>query len=102
MRFLLKATIPVESGNAFVKDPNFQQRMEQVMGDIRPEAAFFTIENGQRTIYFIVDVQGVEDMPRIAEPLWLSWNADVTMLPVFIPEDFEKSMPVFEELVKKY
>ena len=61
MKFLVKATIPVEAGNAMVKDPNFQSRMDMVMGDVRPEAAYFTIEDGQRTGYFIVNVDSPED-----------------------------------------
>ena len=61
MRFLIKATLPVESGNALVRDPNMQSRMEQVMGDLRPEAAYFTIDSRQRTVYFVVNVEGTED-----------------------------------------
>ena len=55
MRFLVKATIPLHTGNAMVKDPNFQQRMDTVMGDVMPEAAYLTVEDGQRTIYFVVN-----------------------------------------------
>ncbi len=102
MKFLVKATLPVESGNALVKDPNMQQRMDTVMGDIRPEAVYFTIEDGQRTVYFVVEVGGIEDMPRVAEPLWLSWKANVTFLPAFTPEDMDKTMHVIEEVAKKY
>ena len=85
-----------------VKDPNLQNRVDTVMGDIRPEATYFTIEDGQRTLYFIVNVDNPEDMPRIAEPLWLSWKADVTFLPAFTPEDMEKAMGVVGEMAKKY
>ncbi len=85
-----------------VKDPNLQNRVDTVMGDIRPEATYFTIEDGQRTLYFIVNVDNPEDMPNIAEPLWLSWKADVTFLPAFTPEDMEKAMGVVGEMAKKY
>ena len=67
MKFLVKATLPVEAGNALVRDPNLQSRMDTVMGDIRPEAVYFTIENGQRTLYLFVNVENSEDMPRVAE-----------------------------------
>ena len=102
MKFMVKATIPVKAGNAMVRDPNLQKRMDTVMGDIRPEAVYFTVEDGQRTLYFIVNVESAEDMPRIAEPLWLSWKANVSFLPAFTPEDMEKAMPVIAEIVKKY
>ena len=102
MKFLVKATIPVEAGNALVRDPNLQARMDSVMEDIRPEAVYFTIENGQRTLYLFVNMENPEDMPRIAEPLWLSWKANVTFQPAFTPEDMEKAMPMIGEIAKKY
>ena len=102
MRFLVKATIPVEAGNAMVRDPNFQKSMETVMGVIRPEAVYFTVDDGQRTLYLIVNMENPEDMPRIAEPLWLSWKANVTFLPAFTVEDMEKAMPMIGEIAKKY
>ena len=102
MKFMVKAAIPTEAGNALVRDPNMQSSMESVMGDIRPETTYFTIDNGKRTVYFIVNIDTAEDMPRIAEPLWLSWGADVTVLPVFVPEEMEGTMDVMAEIVKKY
>ena len=102
MKFIVKARMPVEAGNALIKDPNLQSRMDTLMGDIKPEAVYFTIEDGQRTVYFIVNVENAEDMPGIAEPLWLSWKADVTFLPAFTPEDMEKAMPIIGEIAKKY
>ena len=54
MRFLVKATIPVEAGNDLVRDPSFGDRLHQVLADIEPEAAYFTAQDGQRTIYLVV------------------------------------------------
>ena len=90
------------AGNALVRDPNLQSRMDTVIGDIRPEVVYFTIEGGQRTVYLIVNLENPEDMPRVAEPLWLSWKADVAVQPVFTGEDMEKGMAVIGEIVKKY
>ena len=41
MRFLLKATMPIQAGNDLVKDPSMGQKMETLMGDIKPEATFY-------------------------------------------------------------
>ncbi len=51
MRFLVRATIPVEVGNAMVHDPNMDKQMEKIMGDIKPEAVYFCLDKGQRTVY---------------------------------------------------
>lgn len=102
MRFLVKATLPNEAGNALVRNPNMASQMEAVMGDLRPKAAYFTIDQGQRTAYFVVNMESATDLPRIAEPLWLSWKADVTVSPVFLPEEMEAAMPAIGEIIKKY
>ena len=52
MRFLVRATIPVEAGNALVGDPNFGKVMEDILSDLKPEAVYYCAEQGQRTIYF--------------------------------------------------
>ena len=46
MRFLIRATMPVAAGNAFVKSADWQSKMDQIMGDIKPEAAYFTLDRG--------------------------------------------------------
>ena len=102
MKFLVKATIPVEDGNALVRDPNLQSRMDAVMEDIKPEAVYFTIDDGQRTLYLFVNIENGVDIAKVAEPLWLSWKANVTFLPAFTPEDMEQTMGVVAELAKKY
>ena len=102
MRFLVKANIPVEAGNALARDPNFQKRMDSIMGDIRPEAAYFAIEGGQRTVFFVVNVSDASQMPSIAEPLWLSLKADVNFTPVMVQEDFAKAVPHIQAAAKKY
>ena len=49
MRFLVKATIPVEAGNALVRDPSFGKVMQDILSDLKPEAVYYCAEHGQRT-----------------------------------------------------
>ena len=102
MRFLVKATIPVEAGNALVQDANFSQRMERILGDIRPEAVYFAVEGGQRTIYLIVRSLEAPQIPSVAEPLWLSLKADVEFIPVMDQADMAKATPSITQAAKKY
>ena len=102
MRFMVKATIPLEAGNALVRDPDMGKRMDAIMGDLKPEAVYFCIDNGQRTLYIVVNADKPEDLPKIAEPLWLGLKADVTISPAFVPEEMERAMPALEELRRKY
>ena len=102
MRFLVKATIPVEAGNEFVQDPQFGSRLEQLVGDLKPEAAYFAIQGGQRTMYFIIDVADASQTPAIAEPLWLGFRADVEFIPVMTKADMAKATPAIMQAAKKY
>ena len=49
MRCLLKISIPVEVGNARVKDDTLPKIIQSILQDQKPEAAYFakTMESGQ-------------------------------------------------------
>lgn len=102
MRCLVKATIPVEAGNALVRDPQFGKRFEAIMQDIKPEAAYFSISHGQRGMYLIVNVNDTAQFARVVEPLWLAFNCDVEITPVVTADDMGSAMGVVQELIKKY
>ena len=46
MRFLVRCTLPVAAGNAFVKSADWQSKMDQIMGDLKPETAYFCLDGG--------------------------------------------------------
>jgi hypothetical protein len=102
VRFLVKASMPVEAGNALVRDPSFGKRIEGILGDVKPEAVYFTVQGGQRTVYLVANVDGAHQLPAIAEPLWLSLNADVEFLPIMEQADLQRAAPVIEQMAKKY
>ena len=102
MRFLVKATIPVEAGNALVQDPRFGKRLEEIIQDLKPETVYFAIEGGQRTMYFIVNVADVSQTPAIAEPLWLLLQANVEFIPVMNQADMAKAAPAIARAAQKY
>ena len=102
MRFIVRATVPIEAGNDLVRDPNMAKRFETILGDVKPEAAYFGVESGQRTLYMVVNVQDASELPRIAEPFWLSLEADVDFIPVMTQEDFAKAATHIQAAASKY
>ncbi|MBI2866948.1 MAG: DUF3303 family protein [Chloroflexi bacterium] len=102
MRFLMKMRMSVEKGNAAIKDPNFGKKMQEMIQDLKPEAAYFAIDQGQRCGYFIVNVRDTSEMPRMAEPFWLAFNAHIEVTPVMTPDDLAKAGPDIAVAVKKY
>ena len=82
--------------------PAMQELIEQVLGDVRPEAVYFTVADGQRTVFMVADIEEASDLVRLCEPLWLAVEADVDLYPVMTAEDLEKAGPVIGQIASKY
>jgi hypothetical protein len=102
MRFLLRASIPTDAGNDLLRDPEFGKRMEGMLADIHPEAVYFCLENGQRTVYMVITAEDTSELPRFAEPIWLGLQADVELIPAMTLEDFGKAQTHIQAAVQKY
>ena len=100
MRILVDFKIPLEPFNSMVKDGTAGEKMEQVLGDIKPEAVYFTERDGKRGGTMIVDLPDPSKLPAIAEPLFLAFDAAVSFHPVMTPEDLAKAG--LDELGKSY
>lgn len=102
MRYLIRFRIPVESGNSMLRDPQFGDRMRQLLSDLKAEAAYFTAVDGQRGGYIVVNFDDASKIPAVAEPLFLWLNADVEFLPVMLPEDLAKAGGDIAAAMKKW
>lgn len=92
MRTMMRVSIPVEAGNAAIKNGRLQQAMQEILGRIRPEAAYFTADHGLRTCYLFIDMKDQTDIPTLAEPFFLEFNASVEFMPVMNAEDLQKAL----------
>ena len=102
MRCLLKVLIPVEAGNAAIGDGSLPKTIESILGDLKPEAAYFAEENGKRTGFIFFDLKDPSQIPAIAEPWFLAFDAHVELRPAMNLEDLKKAMPGIEKAVKNY
>lgn len=102
MRMLLKAQIPTETGNAGLKDGSLDKTLGSILGDTKPEAVYFLLEDGVRTVHVILNMEDVSDLPAVVEPWFLSYGANVSITPVLNGEDFEKAGPSLGATVQKY
>jgi hypothetical protein len=100
MRMLMQVRFPLEPFNTLVKNGAEGRKFQQIMEDIKPEAAYFFESNGQRCGIFIVDVAEPSRIPFFAEPFFLTFNASVEFHPVMSPEDLGKAG--LEELARKW
>lgn len=87
MRMIMRVKLPVESFNNLVRNGTAGEVMNRILGDLKPEAAYFTTIDGHRGGIIVLNMDSAADMPRIAEPWFLTFNADVSFHPAMTPED---------------
>ena len=102
MRFLVKAHMDVEAANALARQGQLGSTIQSILEDLKPEAAYFVADEGQRTAYLIVDMQDPSQIPALAEPWFLAFNATIEALPAMVAEDLAKAAPAIERAAKKY
>lgn len=100
MRFLMKITVPDEPFNEYVKDGSASEKMGRILGEIKPEAAYFVEMNGHRTGILIINMNNTSEMPALAEPWFILFKADVEFHPAMLPEDLANAHLM--ELGKKW
>ena len=102
MRMLLKASVPTEAFNEVIKSGAMGNTIESILAEQKPEAAYFTVDNGMRTAFIFLDVEDSSQLPAIVEPWFLAFNAQVEVTPVMNGEDLEKAGPAIGAAVAKY
>src|SRR5271169_6221593 len=102
MRCLLKAVIPVESGNAAISDGTLPTTIESILADLKPEAAYFAEDTGKRTGFIFFDLKDPSQIPAVAEPWFLAFDAHVELHPAMNLEDLKNATPGIDKAVKHY
>lgn len=100
MRMLVDFQFPIEPFNTLVRNGTAGEKLQQALGDIKPEAVYFTAREGKRGGIMVVDLRDPSSIPAIAEPLFLYFNATVALHPFMTPDELAKAG--LGELGKKY
>ncbi len=91
MRMLLNLKLPLEPFNTMVREGTIGPTIEGILEDIKPEAVYFTEQNGERGAIMIVDVANPSRVPVIAEPFFLKFNARCEFRIVMSPEELKNA-----------
>ena len=100
MRMLLNVKIPHPQFNAAVKNGTAGSKLNAILEASKPEAVYFTEQDGHRSAILIVDLPDPSKIPALAEPWFLAFEADVEFHIVMTPDDLEKAG--LDELGKKW
>ena len=103
MRMLLKAVLPNEPANSMIRNGTFESTLKKVLADLKPEAAYFiATDNGERSGLIFFDMKESSELPKVAEPFFLAFNAQVTVRPAMNAQDLAAAGPSFERAIKEF
>jgi hypothetical protein len=103
MRMMMQLAIPVEAGNEAARTGAFGRPFQKILESLKPEAAYFTTgPSGERGGFIVFDMKETSQIPAIAEPFFLAYNAKVTFFPVMNAEDLANAGPGIEKAVKAH
>ena len=78
----------------------WSETWSRIIQETKPEAIYFTEQQGGRGAVMIVDMSGPSKIPALAEPWFLTFNASVEFRVVMTPDDLKKAS--LEEVGKKW
>lgn len=91
MRMLVHVEFPLEPFNTMVRNGTAGQKIQKILETIKPEAAYFTEFDGKRGGTLVVNVNNASDVPALAEPFFLTFNAEIRVRIAMTPEDLGKA-----------
>jgi len=102
MRMMIKFTFPVDAGNAAIRTGKLEKVFQQLIEDLKPEAAYFHAVDGDRGGFFVVNMQESSQLAEVAERLFFGINAKIEVIPVMNAEDLQKGLAGVQNTIQRY
>ncbi|HEU5356045.1 MAG TPA: hypothetical protein VFU65_16345 [Actinocrinis sp.] len=87
MRTMLLVELDNTAGSKAIADGTMGKSMEEVLGMLKPEAAYFYPHNGHRAMTLVVDAPDEASIVTMCEPFWTQLNAKVELIPCMSADD---------------
>ncbi len=91
MRMLLEISLPNEDFNNAVREGTAGDTISRILKDAKPEAVYFTEQDGRRGAFVIVDVADPSKVPALCEPWFLQFNAECRFRIVMSQEELQRA-----------
>jgi len=88
---ILHAKIPHEKFNTSVLDGSVGGKVKKILDETKAEAVYFTNYDGHRGAIMIINIEDSSEVPKFAEPWFLSFNADVEFHVAMTPEELGRA-----------
>jgi hypothetical protein len=89
---MLRWTVPVDKGNEMVADGSMGQLVQTLMAKLKPEAAYFMADGGDRAGLMVFDMKKSSEIPAVAEILFQGADATLEFIPVMNADDLKKGL----------
>jgi hypothetical protein len=88
VRFLAKITIPKRTGDRASKSGELQRTVQAAMDTLKPEAAYFFEQDGDRECVFVVNL----DVAAMIKPLFPGLEPSIYVTPVVNAAEFQQGL----------
>jgi hypothetical protein len=103
VRCMFKFSFPTtDESNGWIRDGSIGQKMESILGETQPEAAYFGSVDGNRGGYLVINMDEASEIPAKLEPLFQELGATVECFPVMVPEELRTAHQVLRETAQKH
>ena len=93
MRVMVKFSFPTtDDSNSWIRDGSMGPKMETILGNIQPEAAYFTAVDGKRGGYIVFNMEEASELVTKLEPLFQELGAATETFPVMVPDDMRAGL----------
>ena len=99
---MVRFQFPAEAGNEVIRSGKIQKFFDAIMPDLKPEAAYFFPEGGQRAGLLVFDMQESSQVVDVVERFCFGLGANVEMTPVMNAEDIQKGMAKLPGIIERY
>ncbi|HZS50660.1 MAG TPA: hypothetical protein VFA54_07360 [Bryobacterales bacterium] len=100
MRMLMNVKFPHEPFNTAIRDGSAGSKIRRVLDEVKPEVVYFTEQDGHRGATLIVNVNDPSQIPALAEPWFLLFDADIELRVAMTADDLGRAG--LEALGKKW
>lgn len=92
MRMMMRVQMDTETASKGIADGSMPRGLEQMMAALKPEAAYFSMLNGNRTAFIVFDMTDSWQLPPMLEPLFSQLKAKIDIGPAMNLDDLKKGL----------
>ncbi len=95
MRMMLRVRVNTAKGNEAIRSGALPRVIGAFTERAKPEAAYFTVDNGERTAFFVFDMKDSSQMPPLAENLFMELGAELHLTPVMNADELKAGLGAY-------